>query len=100
MNFLLLSAVVKSYGIATMAFALSFFLEAYGIHLPEISVKAQHPSLMLDGFAFIGLLFAGAGRLTFAYYEIFLIPEFLKTLEIGSSLRKRAKSIFIIYHVV
>tara|TARA_A100001011_G_C14034667_1_gene725178 strand:- start:34 stop:138 length:105 start_codon:yes stop_codon:yes gene_type:complete len=34
---------------------------------------------MLDGFAFIGLLFAGAGRLTFAYYEIFLIPEFLKT---------------------
>ena len=55
---------------------------------------------MLDGFAFIGLLFAGAGRLTFAYYEIFLIPEFLKTLEIGSSLRKRAKSIFIIYHLV
>ena len=88
-----------SHGIAAMAFALSFFLEAYGIHLPLISIKAQHPSLMLDGFAFTGLLFAGAGTLTFACYEIFLIPEFLKTLEIGSSLRKRAKSIFIIYHV-
>ena len=83
-----------------MAFALSFFLEAYGIHLPLISIKAQHPSLMLDGFAFTGLLFAGSGTLTFASYEIFLILEFLKTLEIGSSLPKRAKSIFIIYHVV
>jgi hypothetical protein len=83
-----------------MAFALSFFLEAYGIHLPLIAIKAQHPSLMLDGFAFTGLLLAGAGTLTFACYEIFLIPEFLKTLEIGSSLSKRAKSIFIIYHIV
>ena len=100
MNFQLLPTAVKSHGIAAMAFALSFFLEAYGIHLPLISIKAQHPSLMLDGFAFTGLLFAGAGTLTFACYEIFLIPEFLKTLEIGSSLRKRAKSIFIIYHVV
>jgi hypothetical protein len=48
----------------------------------------------------IGLLFAGAGTLTFAFYEIFLIPEFLKTLEIGSFFGKRAKSIFIIYHIV
>ena len=100
MNVQSLPTAIKIHGIAAMAFALSFFLEAYGIHLPLISIKAQHPSLMLDGFAFTGLLFAGAGTLTFACYEIFLIPEFLKTLEIGSSLRKRAKSIFIIYHVV
>ena len=100
MNFQLLPTAVKSHGIAAMAFALSFFLEAYGIHLPLISIKAQHPSFMLDGFALSGLLFAGAGTLTFACYEIFLIPEFLKTLEIGSSFRKRAKSIFTIYHIV
>ena len=54
---------------------------------------------MLNEFAFIGLLFAGAGTLTFAYYEIFLIPKFLKILEIGSPFRKRAKGIFI-YHDV
>ena len=100
MNLKSLLLVVKSHGIAAMAFALSFFLEAYEIHFPLLSLKAQHPSLMLNEFAFIGLLFAGAGTLTFASYEIFLIPKFLKTLEIGSSLRKRAKSIFIIYHVV
>ena len=75
MNFLLLPTVVKSYGIAAMAFALSFFLAAYGIHLQLISIKAQHPSFMLDGFAYSGLLFAGAGILTFACYEIFLIPD-------------------------
>ena len=55
---------------------------------------------MLNGFTFIGLLFAGAGTLTFATYEIFFIPEFLKTLEIGSSFRTRAKRIFIIYHIL
>jgi|TARA_B110000093_G_scaffold91553_1_gene99009 hypothetical protein len=100
MNLKSLPLVVKSHGIAAMAFALSFFLEAYEIHLPLLSIKAQHPSLMLNEFAFIGLLFAGAGTLTFASYEIFLIPKFLKTLEIGSSFRKRAKSIFTIYHIV
>jgi len=31
MNLQLLPIVVKSHGIAAMAFALSFFLEAYGI---------------------------------------------------------------------
>ena len=51
-------SVVMSHGIAAMAFAISFFLEAYGIHLPLLSIKAQHPSIMLNGFAFIGLLFA------------------------------------------
>ena len=100
MNLTPLPLVVKSHGIAAMAFALSFFLEAYGIHLPLLSIKAQHPSFMLNEFAFIGLLYAGAGTLTFAFYEIFLIPKFLKTLEIGSTFRKRAKSIFIIYHIV
>jgi len=95
-----LPLVVMSHGIAAMAFALSFFLESYGIHLPLISIKAQHPSIMLNGFAFIGLLFAGAGTLTFATYEIFFIPEFLKTLEIESSFRKKVKSIFIAYHIV
>jgi hypothetical protein len=100
MNLKSLPLVVMSHGIAAMAFALSFFLEAYGIHLPLLSIKAQHPSITLNEFAFIGLLFAGAGTLTFASYEIFFIPEFLKTLEIESSFRKRAKSIFIIYHIV
>ena len=100
MNLKSLPLVVMSHGIAAMAFALSFFLEAYGIHLPLISIKAQHPSIMLNGFAFIGLLFAGAGTLTFATYEIFIIPEFLKTLEIESSFRKKVKSIFIAYHIV
>ena len=55
---------------------------------------------MLNEFAFIGLLFAGAGTLTFASYEIFFIPEFLKTLEIESNFRIRVKSIFIAYHIV
>ena len=100
MNLKSLPLVVMSHGVAAMAFALSFFLEAYGIHLPLISIKAQHPSIMLNGFAFIGLLFAGAGTLTFATYEIFIIPEFLKTLEIESSFRKKVKSIFIAYHIV
>ena len=95
-----LPLVVKIHGIAAMVFALSFFLEAYGIHLPFISIKAQHPSIILNGFAFIGLLFAGAGTLTFATYEIFFIPEFLKTLEIESSLRKKIKNIFVAYHIV
>ena len=58
MNLKSLPLVVMSHGIAAMAFALSFFLEAYGIHLPLLSIKAQHPSIMLNGFAFIGLLFA------------------------------------------
>ena len=100
MNLKSLPLVVMSHGIAAMAFVFSFFLEAYGIHLPLLSIKAQHPSLMLNGFGFIGLLFAGAGTLTFAFYEIFFIPEFLKTLEIESSFRKKVKSIFIIYHIV
>ena len=100
MNLKSLPSVVMSHGIAAMVFALSFFLEAYGIHLPLISIKAQHPSATLNGFAFIGLLFAGAGTLTFATYEIFIIPEFLKTLEIESSFRKKVKSIFIAYHIV
>ena len=99
MNFRSLPLVVMCHGIAAMAFALSFFLEAYGIHLPLLSIKAQHPNIMLNEFAFIGLLFAGAGTLTFASYEIFFIPEFLKTLEIESNFRKRVKSIFIAYHI-
>ena len=100
MNLKSLPLVVMSHGIAAMAFALSFFLEAYGIHLPLISIKAQHPSIIINGFAFIGLLFAGAGTLTFATYEIFFIPEFLKTLEIESSHRKKIKNIFVAYHMV
>tara|TARA_B110000046_G_scaffold79718_1_gene87769 strand:+ start:485 stop:802 length:318 start_codon:yes stop_codon:yes gene_type:complete len=100
MNVQSLPKAIKIHGIAAMAFALSFFLEAYGIHLLLLSIKVQHPSLVLDGFAFVGLFFAGAETLTFASYEIFLIPEFLKILEIGSSIRKRAISIFIIYHIV
>ena len=100
MNVQSLPTAIKIHGIAAMAFALSFFLEAYGIHLLLLSIKVQHPSLVLDGFAFVGLFFAGAETLTFASYEIFLIPEFLKILEIGSSIRKRAISIFIIYHIV
>ena len=95
-----LPLVVMIHGIAAMAFALNFFLEAYGIHLPLISIKAQHPSIILNGFAFTGLLFAGAGTLTFATYEIFFISEFLKTLEIESSLRKKIKNIFVAYHIV
>ena len=100
MNLKSLPLVVMSHGIVAMAFALNFFLEAYGIHLPLISIKAQHPSIMLNGFAFIGLLFAGAGTLTFAFYEIFFIPEFLKTLEKESFFRKKVKSIFTAYHIV
>ena len=61
-----------------MAFALSFFLEAYGNHLPLLLIKAQHPSIILNRFAFKDLFFAGAGTLTFAFYEIFFRPEFLK----------------------
>tara|TARA_B100000767_G_scaffold264402_1_gene279259 strand:+ start:528 stop:794 length:267 start_codon:yes stop_codon:yes gene_type:complete len=52
---------------------------------------------MLNQFAFLDLLFAGAGTLTFASHEIFLIPKCLKTLETRSSFRKRAKNI---YHIV
>jgi len=44
-----------------MVFVLSFFLEAYGSYLPSLYIKAQHPSLVLDEFAFIGLFFAGTG---------------------------------------
>ena len=43
---------------------------------------------------------AGAGTLTFATYEIFFISEFLKTLEIESSFRKKIKNIFVAYHIV
>ena len=100
MNLKPLPLVVMSHGIAAMAFALSFFLEAYGIHLPLISIKAQHPNIVLNQFAFIGLLFAGAGTLTFASYEIFFIQEFLKTLEIESPFRKKVKNIFTAYHIV
>ena len=74
-----------------MVFVLSFFLEAYGSYLPSLYIKAQHPSLVLDEFAFIGLFFAGTGTLTFASYEIFLILEFLNTLGIGCSIRIRSK---------
>ena len=99
MNLKSLPLVVMSHGIVAMAFALNFFLEAYGIHLPLISIKAQHPSIVLNQFAFMGLLFAGAGTLTFATYEIFSIPEFLKTYEIESSFRKKVKNIFTAYHI-
>ena len=76
MNLKSLPLVVMSRGIAAMAFALSFFLESYGTQIPLISIKVQHLSSMLNGFAFMGLLFAGAGTLTFAYYEIFFIQNF------------------------
>ena len=100
MNIKSLPLVIRSHGIAAMAFALSFFLEAYGIHLPLISIKIHHTSLLLTDFAFAGLLFAGAATLTFASYEIFLIPTYVRKLDIGSPLRKRAKNIFTIYHIV
>ena len=100
MNFLSLPLVVKCHGIAALAFAISFFLEAYGIHLPLLSIKSQHPSILLNDFSFIGLLFAGAGTLTFSFYEIFFIPEYLKKLEIGSQVRNKAKTIFTLYHIV
>tara|TARA_B100000767_G_C19485344_1_gene417936 strand:- start:130 stop:534 length:405 start_codon:yes stop_codon:yes gene_type:complete len=95
-----LPLVVRCHGIAASFFALSFFLEAYGIHLPLISIKAQHPSLLLGDFAFVGLLFAGAATLTFCCYEIFLLPDILNTYEIGSVFRKRARMLFTIYHIV
>ena len=74
-----------------------FFLEAYGIHLPLLSIKSQHPTILLNDFSFIGLLFAGAGTLIFSFYEIFFIPEYLNKLEIGSQLRNKAKTIFTLY---
>ena len=46
MNIKSLPLVIMIHGIATKAFVLSFFLEAYGIHLPLLSIKAQHPSVM------------------------------------------------------
>ena len=60
MNLKRLPRVVMSHVIAAMTFALNFFLEAYEIHLHLLSIKAQHPSNMLNQFAFIGLLLAGS----------------------------------------
>tara|TARA_B110001452_G_C15105009_1_gene385234 strand:+ start:627 stop:842 length:216 start_codon:yes stop_codon:yes gene_type:complete len=64
------------------SFCNKFFLEGYGIHLPLLSIKSQHPTILLNDFSFIGLLFAGAGTLIFSFYEIFFISEYLNKLEI------------------
>ena len=78
-------------------FCNKFFLEGYGIHLPLLFIKSQHPTILLNDFSFIGLLFAGAGTLIFSFYQIFFISEYLNKLEIGSQLQNKAKTIFTLY---
>ncbi len=69
MNFRSLSLVVLCHGIVAAVFAFVFFLEAFEIAFPLLSLEAQHPNFMATEYSKAVCLFVAIG--TFASYEVF-----------------------------
>jgi len=75
MNFRSLSLVVLCHGIVAAVFAFVFFLEAFEIAFPLLSLEAQHPNFMATEYSKTVCLFVAIG--TFASYEIFFFLHIL-----------------------
>ena len=70
----LLSKRLKN-GIEASAFAIVFLFEAFGVALPSLSLKAQHPNFVTSEYTKAVCLFAAVGIGIFAVYEIFFLPS-------------------------
>jgi len=97
MNFRSLSLVVLCHGIVAAVFAFVFFLEAFEIAFPLLSLEAQHPNFMATEYSKAVCLFIAVAIGTFAYYEICFFPSYLNKADDVS--RKKIKMIFVSYHI-
>ena len=97
MNLRSLSLIVHCHGIVAAVFAFVFLLEAFEIALPLISLEAQHPNFIATEYSKAACLFVAVGIGTFAAYEIFFFPSYLKSADDIS--KKKIKMIFVLYHI-
>ena len=67
--------IVFYHGIVASAFAIVFLLEAFGVALPSLSLKGQHPNFVTSEYTKAVCLFAAVGIGIFAVYEIFFRPS-------------------------
>ena len=67
--------IVFYHGIVASAFAIVFLLEAFGVALPSLSLKGQHPNFVTSEYTKAVCLFAAVGIGIFAVYEIFFLPS-------------------------
>ena len=96
-NITSISFVVLSHGIVAMIFALVFLLEAFGIAIPLLSLETQHPNFVPSIYSQTASLFAAVGIATFAIYEIFFFPSYLKNNnDVG--IHRKVKILFVSYH--
>ena len=98
-NITSLSFVVLSHGIVALLFALVFLLESFGIAMPLLSLETQHPNFVPSIYSQTVSLFAAVGIATFAVYEIFFFPSFLKNND-DVEIHKKVKILFVSYHIL
>ena len=89
MNFRSLSLVVLCHGIVAAVFAFVFFLEAFEIAFPLLSLEAQHPNFMAIEYSKAVCLFVAIAIGTFASYEIFFFLHILIKLTMRVEKRLR-----------
>jgi hypothetical protein len=86
-----------------LLFALVFLLESFGIAMPLLSLETQHPNFVPSIYSQTVSLFAAVGIATFAVYEIFFFPSFLKNNH-DVEIHKKSKNPFcklsysMVYH--
>ena len=97
MNFRSLSLVVLCHGIIAVVFAFVFLLEAFEVSFPLLSLEVQHQNFVATEYSKAICLFVAVAIGTFASYEIFFFPSYLKNAEDVS--RKKIKTIFVSYHI-
>jgi len=97
-KFKYLSNIILYHGIVAFAFVVIFLLEAFSVALPLSSLEAQHPNFVTSEYTKALCLFATVGTRTFALYEVFFLPSFLKRKADDAS-RRRLRTIFVGYPI-
>ena len=92
-NLLSVPIVFRSHGIVAALYAFVFYLEAFGIALPLLSLEAQHPDFVSTAYSRSACFFAAVAISTFAAYEIFLNPS------LPSQFQNKLKTIFFSYYI-
>ena len=98
MNLRSLNLVVMCLGIVAFGFALVFLLEAFEIAFPLLSLESQHSNFTPSLYSKSVCLFAAVGIGTFASYEVFFFPSYIKQLS-DALIWKKIKMIFVLYHL-